>query len=102
MGSSRCCCRLGFGIWILLGSWSLGLGASLDLGSWILELFSLMPTLREIRRRFVLPLVGIGLVAYYLFVYLPLGRRARSLDGPLQRAWQRLAASMDQTNSSTI
>jgi hypothetical protein len=61
-----------------------------------------MPSLREIRRRFVLPLVGIGLVAYYLFVYLPLGRRARSLDGPLQRAWQRLAASTDQTNSSTI
>ncbi len=60
--------------------------------------------LQEYRRRGIIPLVGLGLAAYYLFVFLPLARRAQSLDAPLQKAWQKLSASLDpnQTNAIAI
>jgi hypothetical protein len=61
-----------------------------------------MPSVREYKRRLILPLAGLGLGAYYLFVFLPLGHQARSLDGPLQRALTRLAISLEQTNAGTI
>jgi hypothetical protein len=58
--------------------------------------------LREFRRRGLIPLAGLVLAAYYLFVLLPLSRRAQGLDAPLQKAWHALATSLDQTNASGI
>jgi len=57
---------------------------------------------REYKRRSLIPLAGLALLGYYLLFYLPLARRAASLDEPLQNAWQKLAASVDQTNSMTL
>ena len=58
--------------------------------------------LQEYRRRSIIPLVGVGLAAYYLFVFLPLGRRAQSLDAPLQKAWQKLSASLDPNQTNVV
>ncbi len=58
--------------------------------------------LREYQRRCIIPLVGLVLAAYYVLVFVPLGRRAQALDARLQPAWQRLAASLDQTNATAI
>jgi hypothetical protein len=59
---------------------------------------------QEYRRRTIIPLAGLGLAAYYLFVLQPLGRRAESLDAPLLKAWERLSMSLDldQTNAAAI
>jgi len=57
---------------------------------------------REYQRRSIIPLAGLALVAYYLFFYMPLSRRAASLDEPLQKTWRKLAASIDQTNATTL
>jgi hypothetical protein len=57
---------------------------------------------REYRRRSLIPLAGVALLGYYVFFYLPLARRASSLDAPLQNAWRKLAASIDQTNATTL
>jgi hypothetical protein len=56
----------------------------------------------EYQRRGFVPLVGLVLAAYYLFVLLPLAHRAESLDEPLQKAWQKLSVSLDQTNTTAI
>lgn len=61
-----------------------------------------MPSFQEYRRLTILPLVAVGLGAYYLFFYVPLDRRSKSLDGPLQTAWKKLAASLDQTNAPAL
>ena len=58
--------------------------------------------LREYKRRAVLPLAGVALALYYLFFFLPVGRRAESLDAPLQKAWQDLYASLGQTNVPAV
>jgi hypothetical protein len=54
------------------------------------------------QRRGLVPLVGLALAAYYLLVMLPLSRRAARLDQPLHKAWQKLSASLGQTNATTI
>jgi hypothetical protein len=56
----------------------------------------------EYQRRGIVPLAGLVLAAYYLLVLLPLSRRAESLDEPLQKAWQKLSFSLDQTNATAI
>jgi hypothetical protein len=56
----------------------------------------------EYQRRGIVPLAGLLLAVYYLFVLLPLARKAKSLDEPLQKAWQKLAVSLDQTNATAI
>jgi hypothetical protein len=56
----------------------------------------------EYQRRGIVPIAGLVLVGYYLFVMLPLGRKVRSLDEPLQKAWQKLSVSLDQTNAVAI
>src|SRR5436190_23257423 len=61
-----------------------------------------MASFRERRRRSLLPLAGLGLAAYYVFVFLPLGHRASALDKPLRDAWKQLATSLDQSNSLAI
>ncbi len=61
-----------------------------------------MPSLIEYRRRSIIPLTLLGLAAYYLFVFVPLGKRARALEEPLQRSWRGLASALGRTNSSAI
>lgn len=56
----------------------------------------------ETRRRSLLPLLAAGLVGLYLFVFLPLGRKADSLDEPLNQSWRRLAAALGQTNATQL
>jgi len=59
-------------------------------------------SLSKHQRRSLVPLTGLALVAYYLFILLPLARQAESLDEPLQKAWQKLSVSLDQTNAIAI
>jgi hypothetical protein len=61
-----------------------------------------MASLNEYRRRCLVPLIGVGLLLYYVFGFLPLARRAASLDTPLQQGWQKLSAALDQTNAASI
>jgi hypothetical protein len=61
-----------------------------------------MASFNELKRRSVLPLAGAAVAAYYLLVFVPLANRARSVDAPLQKAWQKLATSLDQTNATTL
>jgi hypothetical protein len=56
----------------------------------------------ENQRRGLVPLAGLALAAYYFFVMLPLTRRAESLNEPLQKAWQKLSVSLEQTNATAI
>jgi hypothetical protein len=56
----------------------------------------------EYQRRGIVPLAGLVLAAYYLVVLLPLSRRAERLDEPVQKAWQKLSTSLDQTNTLAI
>jgi hypothetical protein len=56
----------------------------------------------ETRRRSLLPLLAVGLAGLYLFVFLPLGRKADSLDEPLNQAWRRLATAVGQTNATQL
>lgn len=58
--------------------------------------------LSDYQRRGIVPLAGVVLAAYYLFVLLPLGRRAESLNEPLQKAWQKLSISLDQSNATAV
>ena len=42
------------------------------------------------------------MAVYYFVVLLPLSRRAEKLDEPVQKAWQKLSISLDQTNTLAI
>jgi hypothetical protein len=53
----------------------------------------------ETRRRLILPLLAGLLFAGYLFAFLPLSRKAASLDAPLDQAWRKLAGAMGQSNA---
>jgi hypothetical protein len=61
-----------------------------------------MSSFREYRRRCVVPFAGLALAVYYIFVFMPLSRRARDLDLPLEKEWRTLAASVEQTNALMI
>ena len=58
--------------------------------------------LNERRRRSLVPLAALALTAGYLFLLLPLGRRADKLKDPLDKAWLKLSTSLGQTNNPTI
>src|SRR5437868_636605 len=61
-----------------------------------------MRSLREYRRRCVVPFACLALAGYYIFGFMPLSRKAHNLDAPLEREWRTLSASLEQTNSLTI
>jgi hypothetical protein len=61
-----------------------------------------MASFTELKRRSVLPVAALALGAYYLLVFVPLAHRADKLDEPLQRAWQKLAVSLEQSNAATL
>ena len=56
----------------------------------------------EYQRRGMVPLAGLGLAIYYLFVLLPLARQAKNLDEPVRKAWQKLSTSLEQTNVTAL
>jgi hypothetical protein len=56
----------------------------------------------EYQRRGLIPLIGVALAGYYLFVMLPLTHKAANLNAPLQKAWHTLSLSLDQTNVNAI
>jgi hypothetical protein len=58
--------------------------------------------LNEYLGRGIVPIAGLTLATYYLFVLRPVAQRARELDEPLQKAWQKLGLSLDQTNPPAI
>lgn len=53
----------------------------------------------ETRYRSILPLLAGVLGAVYLFVFLPIKRKAASLDAPLEKSWRQLASALGQTNA---
>lgn len=61
-----------------------------------------MASFGEIQRRSIIPIVGVVLAGCYLAIYRPFARRAAALDAPVHKAWTRLAASLDQTNTASI
>jgi len=61
-----------------------------------------MASYKELKRRSILPLAAAAVVLYYLLVFVPLSRRAKSIDEPLQKGWTKLAASLDQTNTNAL
>lgn len=56
----------------------------------------------EFKRLSFLPLAGLALAAYYLFVFQPLARRAQDLDAPLEKSWRTLTTALDQTNAMAV
>ena len=58
--------------------------------------------LRESKRRAFIPLLGLGLAAYYFLVFEPLRREATALDAPLRQAWRSLATTLEQTNAASL
>ena len=61
-----------------------------------------MASYHELKRRALLPLIGLALALFYLLVFVPLARQAQDLDEPLQKGWRKLAASLDQTNAFAL
>jgi hypothetical protein len=61
-----------------------------------------MSSFREYQRRCVVPFACVALAAYYVFVFMPLSRKANNLDGPLEKEWRTLSASLEKTNLVTI
>jgi hypothetical protein len=53
----------------------------------------------ETRYRSILPLLAGVMGAVYLFVFLPIDRKARSLETPLEQSWRQLADALGQTNA---
>jgi hypothetical protein len=61
-----------------------------------------MSPVQEHKRRLILPLIGLCLAAYYLFVFQPLNREAKRLDVPLRDEWRKLAGMLGRTNSTVL
>jgi hypothetical protein len=58
--------------------------------------------LHERRRRMLTLIAALALAAGYLFVLLPVSRRADKLSEPLDKAWGKLSAALNQTNGLSI
>jgi len=58
--------------------------------------------IRESKRRAVIPLLGVGLAAYYFLVFEPLRKETEAVDSPLRQAWKSLASSLEQTNAVSL
>jgi hypothetical protein len=56
----------------------------------------------EYKRRSIIPICGLALLAYFLFVFLPLSRRAADLDPPLEKAWRSLCGSLERSNATMV
>src|SRR5688572_2326613 len=58
--------------------------------------------LHEHRRRSLILFAALALAAGYLFVLLPVSRRADKLSAPLDKTWRKLSAALNQTNNLSI
>lgn len=58
--------------------------------------------LHERRRRSLILIAALLLAAGYLFVLLPVSRRADNLSEPLDKTWRKLSAALGQTNGLSI
>jgi len=58
--------------------------------------------LHERPRRSLILVVALVLAAGYLFVLLPVNRRADKLSEPLEKTWRKLSAALNQTNNLSI
>ena len=56
----------------------------------------------EIRRRSIVPLLAVALLAGYLFGFVPLAHKAESLDTPLDQSWRKLVNLLGQTNATKL
>ena len=61
-----------------------------------------MALIHEYKPPMLLPIAGLLLVGYVILIYIPLSRRAKSQEEPVQKAWHKLALSLEQTNSTSI
>lgn len=61
-----------------------------------------MASFHEYKRRTLIPLAGLGLALFYVFVFLPIQFRSKELDEPLRKSWRALAISLGQSNALTI
>lgn len=61
-----------------------------------------MASFHEYKRRALLPAVGLGLAGYFLFVFMPLSRRAQNLEEPVRKSWNKLAATLNESNSLSL
>jgi hypothetical protein len=61
-----------------------------------------MDSFYQYRRRGLVPLLALGILLYYFLVFLPLQRRAQSLDEPLRDNWEALCASLGRTNATAL
>jgi hypothetical protein len=58
--------------------------------------------IHESKRRLIIPVLGSVMAVWYLFVLQPISRRVAELDTPLDTTWRRLAATLGQSNATTI
>lgn len=58
--------------------------------------------LHDRRRRMLILMAAVALAAGYLFLLLPVSRRADKLSEPLDKTWRKLAAALNQTNNLSI
>jgi hypothetical protein len=58
--------------------------------------------LHERRWRSLILMAALALAAGYLFVLLPVSRRADKLSAPLDKTWRKLSAALNQTNNLSI
>jgi hypothetical protein len=56
----------------------------------------------ETRHRSILPLLAVVMAGVYLFGFVPIDRKAASLDAPLEQCWRQLAAALGQTNALAL
>lgn len=61
-----------------------------------------MASFQEYKRRTLIPLAGVAMALYYVFVYVPLDHRSKELNDPLQKSWRALATSIGQSNAMAI
>ena len=64
------------------------------------DMFSFL--LHERRRRMLILIAAVVLACGYLFVLLPVSRRADKLNEPLDKTWRKLSAALNQTNNLSI
>lgn len=61
-----------------------------------------MASFHEYKRRTFIPLAGVVLAVYYVFVFVPIDNQSRELNEPLQKSWRNLAGSIGRSNAMAI